>query len=129
MKLLHTKLPDFIKKMQAAAAGSGEIPKEIEISGVENLKTALVASAQTGRIETAVSDVASVKEITRLELHMIPRIPEIGDTVIVKGYDKDGICQKVVLEMVTLLHPMEETYLLDCEDVKIEDRRRAIGHV
>ena len=61
MKLLHTKLPDFIKKMQAAAAGSGEIPKEIEISGVENLKTALVASAQTGRIETAVSDVASVK--------------------------------------------------------------------
>ena len=30
MKLLHTKLPEFIKKMQVAAAEKGNVPKEID---------------------------------------------------------------------------------------------------
>ena len=34
MKLLHTKLPEFIKKMQVAAAEKGAVPKEIDIKGL-----------------------------------------------------------------------------------------------
>lgn len=128
MKLLHTKLPEFIKKMQVAAAEKGNVPKEIDIKGLENLKSAKMQSLRTGRIEHAVGEIAALENVEKLELIMIPRVPETMQTVIVKGIDKDGKCQKAVLEIINVLHPTEEAYLLDCEPENVDDRRPAIGN-
>ena len=128
MKLLHTKLPEFIKKMQVAAATKGSTPKEINIMGLENLRSAKMQSLRTGRIEHAVGEIAALDNVERLELIMIPRVPETMQTVIVKGIDKDGECQKAVLEIINVLHPTEEAYLLDCDPENVDDRRPAIGN-
>ena len=128
MKLLHTKLPEFIKKMQVAAATKGSTPKEINIMGLENLRSAKIQSLRTGRIEHAVGEIAALDNVERLELIMIPRVPETMQTVIVKGIDKDGVCQKAVLEIINVLHPTEEAYLLDCDPENVDDRRPAIGN-
>ena len=128
MKLLHTKLPEFIKKMQVAAATKGSTPKEINIMGLENLRSAKMQSLRTGRIEHAVGEIAALDNVERLELIMIPRVPETMQTGIVKGIDKDGVCQKAVLEIINVLHPTEEAYLLDCDPENVEDRRPAIGN-
>ena len=128
MKLLHTKLPEFIKKMQVAAATKGSTPKEINIMGLENLRSAKMQSLRTGRIEHAVGEIAALDNVERLELIMIPRVPETMQTVIVKGIDKDGVCQKAVLEIINVLHPTEEAYLLDCDPENVDYRRPAIGN-
>jgi UDP-N-acetylglucosamine enolpyruvyl transferase len=124
MKLMHTKLPEFIKKMKEAAI-KGKIPKDIEIKGLENLTSAKMQSLRTGRIEHAVSEIAVKKNVEKLEINVIPRVPETMHTVIVKGLDKDGKCMSAVLEVINILHPTEEAYLLDCDDV--DDRRPKIG--
>ena len=128
MKLLHTKLPEFIKKMQVAAATKGSTPKEINIMGLENLRSAKMQSLRTGRIEHAVGEIAALDNVERLELIMIPRVPETMQTVIVKGIDKEGVCRKAVLEIINVLHPTEEAYLLDCDPENVDDRRPAIGN-
>ena len=128
MKLLHTKFPEFIKKMQVAAATKGSTPKEINIMGLENLRSAKMQSLRTGRIEHAVGEIAALDNVERLELIMIPRVPETMQTVIVKGIDKEGVCQKAVLEIINVLHPTEEAYLLDCDPENVDDRRPAIGN-
>ena len=128
IKLLHTKLPEFIKKMQVAAATKGSTPKEINIMGLENLRSAKMQSLRTGRIEHAVGEIAALDNVERLELIMIPRVPETMQTVIVKGIDKEGVCQKAVLEIINVLHPTEEAYLLDCDPENVDDRRPAIGN-
>lgn len=124
MKLMHTKLPEFIKKMKEAAI-KGKVPKDIEIRGLENLTSAKMQSLRTGRIEHAVSEIAARENVEKLEINVIPRVPETMHTVIVKGLDKDGKCKSAILEVVNVLHPTEEAYLLDCDD--IEDRRPKIG--
>ena len=70
----------------------------------------------------------ALDNVERLELIMIPRVPETMQTVIVKGIDKEGVCQKAVLEIINVLHPTEEAYLLDCDPENVEDRRPAIGN-
>jgi hypothetical protein len=82
-------------------------------------------SLRTGRIEHAVSEIAVKKNVEKLEINVIPRVPETMHTVIVKGLDKDGKCMSAVLEVINILHPTEEAYLLDCDDV--DDRRPKIG--
>lgn len=124
MKLMHTKLPEFIKKLKEAAI-KGKKPKDIDIKGLENLSSAKMQSLRTGRIEHAVSELAEKEDVERLEINVIPRVPETMHTVIVKGLDKDGNCKSAILEVVNILHPTEEAYLLDCDD--IQDRRPKIG--
>ncbi|NLL61013.1 MAG: hypothetical protein GX243_09175 [Tissierellia bacterium] len=124
MKLMHTKLPKFIKKMKEAAI-RGKRPKDIEIKGLENLTSAKMQSLRTGRIEQAVSEIAERDSVEKLEINVIPRVPETMHTVIVKGLDKEGKCLSAILEVVNILHPTEEAYLLDCDDV--DDRRPKIG--
>lgn len=124
MKLMHTKLPEFIKKMKEVAI-RGKRPKDIEIKGLENLTSAKMQSLRTGRIEQAVSEIAERDSVEKLEINVIPRVPETMHTVIVKGLDKEGKCLSAILEVVNILHPTEEAYLLDCDDV--DDRRPKIG--
>ena len=55
MKLLHTKLPDFMKKMYIAATGKHP-DKTIRIRGLEGLQSAKMQSLRTGRIEKVVEE-------------------------------------------------------------------------
>ena len=124
MKLMHTKLPEFLKKMKVAAEESPN-PKKIEIRGLENLTSAKMQSLRTGRIEHAVREMTMRDGVDRIEFQVIPRVPETMHTVIVKGIDKDGNIKSAILEVLNILHPTEEAYLIGCKD--IEYRRPGIG--
>ena len=76
MKLLHTKLPEFIRKMEVAAATAGERPKNYHLEGMENLKTGKLQSLKTGRIENAVEELARREDIDEIQLLVRPRVPE-----------------------------------------------------
>ncbi|MDD5921566.1 MAG: hypothetical protein PUC44_00055 [Eubacteriales bacterium] len=124
MKLMHTKLPDFIKKMYVAA--SKEYPqKTMKLKGLENLRSAKLQSLRTGRIENAVAELAHREDIEHIEVDVLPRIPETMHTVVVKGQDRNGTTKKVILEVINILHPTEETEFDGCDD--IEDRRPPLG--
>jgi|GEM_PF-318027 len=124
MKLMHTKLPEFLKKMKAAANES-EHPMDITIRGLENLTSAKMQSLRTGRIEHAVREMTMKDGVEKIEFEVIPRVPETMHTVIVKGVDKEGNIKHAILEVVNILHPTEEAYLIGCDDV--DDRRPEIG--
>lgn len=124
MKLMHTKLPEFIQKMYNAV-GKAEGDKTLHISGLESLKSAKMQSLRTGRIENAVEEIADRKDVVSVELEVLPRIPETMHTVLVKGKDADGKTKKVILEVINIIHPTEETEFDGCTD--IEDRRPKIG--
>lgn len=124
MKLMHTKLPEFLNKMRIAAT-KGDAPKEITIRGLENLTSAKMQSLRTGRIEYAVEEMVKRDGVEKIDFVVIPRVPETMHTVIIKGLDKDGNVKSAILELVNIIHPTEEAELLDCDDV--EDRRPGIG--
>ena len=113
MKLMHTKLPEFIDKMKAAAVKHHK-DRTINIRGLENLKSVKMQSLRTGRIE--------VKDV---ELVIIPRVPETMHTAIVKGIGEDGKTKKIILEVINIIHATEEVEFDDCTD--IVDRRPKIG--
>ena len=125
MILMHTKLPEFIRKMKVAAATKGPVEKECEVVGLENLKSAKMQSLRTGRIEQAVEDLAKKENIHRIEVAVIPRIPESMHSAVVRGFDKDGNPVQAVLETINILHPTEDILLHSCPD--IQDRRPSIG--
>lgn len=51
MKLMHTKLPEFIQRLQDAAVRHTPEMK-MEIKGMENVHSAKLQSLRTGRIQT-----------------------------------------------------------------------------
>jgi hypothetical protein len=124
MKLMQTKLPEVIEKMKRAVVKNTP-DKTIEIRGLENLKSAKMQSLRTGRIELSVEELAKREDVEKVELVVIPRVPETMHTVIVKGIDKDGKAKKAILEVINIIHPTEEVETADCEE--IEDRRPPLG--
>ena len=124
MKLMHTKLPEFIRKMQQAV-GLAKPEKTIEIRGLENLKSAKLQSLRTGRIEEAVAELAGRDDVEHVELVVIPRVPETMHTVLVKGKTADGETTKIILEVINIIHPTEEVEFDGCKD--IDDRRPKLG--
>ncbi|MDR1125209.1 MAG: hypothetical protein LBM64_03990 [Deltaproteobacteria bacterium] len=121
---MHTKLPEFIAKMKNAAK-KGQPEKAFALRGLENLKSAKMQSLRTGRIEEAVAELASRPDVERVELIVMPRVPETMHTVVIKGIAADGSSPKAVVDVVNILHPTEEVELENCREV--EDRRPAIG--
>ena len=124
MKLMHTKLPEFIQKMYNAV-GRAEGDKTLHLLGLESLTSAKMQSLRTGRIENAVEEMAKRNDVASVELRVLPRIPETMHTVLVKGKDADGNTKKIILEVINIIHPTEETEFDGCKD--IEDRRPRIG--
>lgn len=124
MRLMHTKLPEFIDKMHSAAAKS-QPPKKLRLKGLENLEYAKMQSLRTGRIEEAVEEISMLDDVADVELVVIPRIPETMHTVIIKGIRADGSPGKAIMDVVNILHPTEEAELDGFTD--IEDRRPPIG--
>ena len=123
MFLLHTKLPSFIQQLKEAAQHHGEVP--CQVLGLENLETAKVQSARTGRLEREVEELSQVPGAARLEVRILPRIPETLHTVVIKVLDADGKPIKAVLDTVGIIHPGVDCYLEGCPEV--EDRRPRIG--
>ncbi|WP_243116401.1 hypothetical protein [Fonticella tunisiensis] len=113
----------MLKIMQAVIKRSPN--KKLEVRGLENLKSAKMQSLRTGRIESAVEEVANDKDIDRVEVIVLPRVPETMHTVIVKGIDKYGNAKKAILEVINIIHPTEEAELENCEE--IIDRRPQLG--
>ena len=124
MKLMHTKLPEFIDKIKRAAV-KHSADRAVEIRGIENLRSAKMQSLRTGRIEQAVEEVAMRDDVAKVEVVVLPRIPETMHTVLVKGIDADGKTNKIIMEVINILHPTEESEFDGCTD--IEDHRPPIG--
>jgi hypothetical protein len=125
MQFMHTKLPEFIRRMKVAAATMGSASKECDVVGLENLKTAKLQSMRTGRIEEAVADLAKLDDVKRIEVAIIPRIPESMHSAVVRGFDIDGNPTHAILETVGILHPTDDVLTHNCPDV--QDRRPMIG--
>lgn len=126
MKFMHTKLPEFIRKMKVAAAMKGKEFKECNVVGLENLKTAKMQSLRTGRIEQAVEDLAKKGDVYKIEVAVIPRIPESMHSAVIRGFDEEGNPTHAILETINILHPTEDILTHDCPD--IDDRRPPIGN-
>ena len=124
MRLMHTKLPEFLDKMNAA--NDKHLPDHrLTIRGMENLRTVKMQSLRTGRLENEVEEIASMEGIDHVELVMMPRVPETMHTVVIKGIATDGTVKKAILDTINVLHPTEEAELIGCEE--IDDRRPPIG--
>ena len=124
MRLMHTKLPEFIEKMKAASK-KNRPEKTIAIHGLENLTSAKMQSLRTGRIEHAVEEIALREDVDHIELIVMPRVPETMHTVVIKGVGADGKSPKAIVDVINILHPTEEVELEDC--AQVEDRRPPIG--
>lgn len=125
MWIMHTKLPEFFKKMKMAAC-KGNAPKKCEVTGLEGYKFAKMQSLRTGRIEKAVSQLAAMDDVDSLEVHIMPRVPETMHTAVIRGFDKDGKTKHAILEIINILHETEDMYIVGCDDV--DDRRAPIGN-
>lgn len=122
MRLMHTPLPAYYKQMEAA--GKRVNPDtEVVVRGLENFKTAKVASLRVGRVENSIYELAqNDPEITKFEVIATPVNPEVYYTIIVKAYHEDGTCVRAVLENTNITCPAVECELYDAEVV--EDRRK-----
>lgn len=116
MRLMHTKLPDFIKKVKQAATKSRP-EMTLEITGIENIKTAKAQSLRTGRIESAIEELAQAEGVEGIQLILRPRLPEVMYTVVIKGVDRDGKGKAAIVETIDFLVPTEDEDFFDCETV------------
>lgn len=121
---MHTSLPEFKLKIQGAVIRQSA-NKSIDIKGLENLKSAKMQSLRTGRIEDSVEEIAADKDTARVEVVIMPRVPETMHTVIVKGYDEKGNPTNAIMEVLNIIHPTEEVELEGFQN--IQDRRPTIG--
>ena len=81
MKLMHTKLPEFIQRLQDAAVRHTPEMK-MEIKGMENVHSAKLQSLRTGRIANAVEEIACTQGIDHIEVLVLPRMPETMHTLV-----------------------------------------------
>lgn len=124
MRAMHTSLPEWILKIKAAVYNYSPF-KEVIIRGIENLKHAKFQSLRTGRVEFAVSEIASDNRVKKLEIVIVPRIPETMHTIVIKGFDENGKPVKAILENTNILHSTEDVELEGFTE--IEDRRPKLG--
>jgi len=123
MRLMHTRLPDFYQKV--IDAGKKDRPNtDVEICGLENFKSAKLASLRVGRVEDEIVEITKDPTVEKVEVIILPRAPETSHTVIIKGIQKDGTCKKAILEVMYVTSPTEESYLFDVEE--IDDRRTSL---
>ncbi len=123
MKLMHTRLPDFYTKIEAAAKQNNP-DMGFSVSGLENVKTAKLASLRVGRVEDEITEIIEDSDIKKVEVVLTTDNPETLYTVVIKGIEADGSCKKVILENMMLSAPTVETHLFGAKE--IIDRRANI---
>ena len=70
MKLMHTRLPDFYTKIEAAAK-QNDPNMGFSVSGLENVKTAKLASLRVGRVEDEITEIIEDKDIKKVEIDFL----------------------------------------------------------
>ena len=120
MKLMHTRLPDFYQKIKDAASKLRP-DTDFEVSGLENFKSAKLASLRVGRVEDEIFEITQDEGVKKVEVRLVPYNPESMFTVVIKGIQADGTCKKAILENMYLSSPTEECELFGVEE--IDDRR------
>lgn len=120
MKFMHTRLPDFYSKIKDAAKKLRP-NTDFEVRGLENFKTAKLASLRVGRVEDEILEITQDTGVKKVEVVIVPHSPETIHTVIIKGIQEDGSCKKAILENMLLSSPTEECELFGVEE--IDDRR------
>ncbi len=117
MKLMHTRLPDFYDKLKAAVR-RGRPEAEVAITGMENVKTAKLASLRVGRIENSIYQLTKEDPgIEKVEISIHPHHPETAHTVLIKGIQKDGSCKKAIMETVYVSTPGVDCRLAGVDEV------------
>ena len=116
MKCMHTRLPDYYAKVEAAAKKLRPETK-FSISGMENVQTAKLASLRCGRIEREIEEVTEDPEIAEIEVKMVPYNPEEAYSVLIKAKRADGTCKKTVLDNMYATVPPVEYYMTDAEEI------------
>ena len=124
MRLMHTPLPDFYEKLKNAAKRLRP-ETEVSIRGLENIKTAKLASLRVGRVENEILELTQDPEVAKIEVVLMDRLPETARTVVVKSYDKNGVGKKAILENIYLTIPAVDCEVEDMQEV--EDRRGALA--
>ena len=120
MKLMHTRLPDFYQKIKDAASKLRP-DTDFEVSGLENFKSAKLASLRVGRVEDEIFEITQDEGVKKVEVRLVPYNPESMFTVVIKGIQADGTCKKAILENMYLSSPTAECALFGVEE--IDDRR------
>ncbi len=121
MRLMHTPIPKFYEQLEAA--GKRLNPNtEVVVRGLENFRTAKLASLRVGRLENEIYELTQTENPTKIEVVAVPHNPEPFYNMIVKAYRADGTCSKAILEVMHLTCPSTECELYDAEIV--EDRRK-----
>ena len=116
MKCMHTRLPDYYAKVEAAAKKLRPETK-FSISGMENVQTAKLASLRCGRIEREIEEVTEDPEIAEIEVKMVPYNPKEAYWVLIKAKRADGTCKKAVLDNMYATVPSVEYYMTDAEEI------------
>ena len=124
MRLMHTPLPDFYEKLKNAAKRLRP-ETEVSIRGLENVKTAKLASLRVGRVENEILELTQDPDVAKIEVVLMDRMPETARTVVIKSYDKNGAGKKAILENIYITTPAVECELEDMESV--DDRRGQLG--
>ena len=113
MKFMHTRLPDFYSKIEAAAKQK-DPNMGFSVSGLESVKTAKLASLRVGRVEDEITEFTEDEDIKKIEVVLTP----------IKGVQEDGTVKKIILENMMLSAPTVETQLFGVKE--IIDRRSNI---
>jgi hypothetical protein len=116
MRLMHTRLPDFYKKMLEAGERRRD-GVEVTITGLEQYKTAKIASASLGVVEEDIYELTADEDLERIEIKVMPQLPETLQTIIIKGVNKDGTSKKTYLETLYVSEPGPDYYYHDSEEV------------
>jgi hypothetical protein len=124
MRMMHTKLPEFIAKLKKAGE---KLMEPVRIRGLENLKAAKMQSLRTGRIENTVMQYSENEKVKRIDVLVIPRVPETMHTIIIKAYGENDQPVEATLDVMNIIHPTEQAELLDFESSQIVDNRPELG--
>ena len=116
MRFMHTRLPDFIKKLiNAGKTNNKDIP--VSITGLEQFKSAKLASASCGMIEEDIYNLTKLNDIEKVEIKVMPHLPRALYTVIINGVDKNGSILRTYLETEYISEPGSEFYYHNSKEV------------
>ncbi len=124
MKMMHVKLPEFLKMLKSAAA-QGDKVAQCDITGLESFKIGKAQSARTGVLQLEIEELVSREGVAKIKIDIVPRVPETMHTVVIRALDENDQPLHAILNSIDILHPTVDLLVHDCPN--IEDRRPPVG--
>lgn len=125
MRMMHVKLPNFIKCLKGAAVKKEGRILPCEVVGLESYQSGKAQSARTGVLQLEIEELANLEGVERIKVNVIPRIPETVHTLVLQAFDKDGKPLHAIIDAIDILHPTLDVLIHDNPDV--DDRRPNMG--